>query len=308
MRVTLVLNPDAGDKRHSAKRILKELSNSGYDASLASRGKKGLAKALEDPGDLVVVAGGDGSIKRVAVALVGRGKPIAILPIGTANNIAKSLGIIGSVSELITGWSHAKRRRLTVGTVSAPYGTMRFLESVGVGVFTELIARGHEEIHENPSGLTGHTMDRALLLLQRIVEERPPSRVRLSIDGADASGEYLLVEAMNTTMLGPNIPLAPNADFGDDRLDVITVTEAERAVLAEYLKARLAGGADAPSLTARRGRRVSMRASPEELHVDDDPWEADPSAGKGEPWRDQEGAQVTISVDAAVEVLVAQER
>ena len=198
----------------------------------------------------------------MALALAGRGIPLAILPIGTANNIAKSLGIIGSVDELIASWRSGNRRRLAVGTVATPYGIMRFVESVGVGAFTELVTRGGQEVDENTASLTGHTIDRALLLLQRIVEERVPSSRRVEIDGVDLSGEYLLVEAMNTRLVGPNVPLAPGADYGDDQLDVVTVTQAERRVLTEYLEARLAGGADPPLLTVRRGKRVTMRASP----------------------------------------------
>jgi diacylglycerol kinase (ATP) len=303
MRVTLVHNPGAGDQRHTAKRILKELAAGGYEAELATRGRKGLEKALKTPGDLVVVAGGDGSIQRVAVALAGRRIPLAILPIGTANNIAKSLGITGSVQDLIARWSYDKRRKLALGTMSAPFGTMRFVESVGVGAFTELVVRGHAEVGENTAGLTGHEIDRALMLLQRIVAEREPLPRRLDIDGTDFSGEYLLVEAMNTPLLGPNVPLAPEADFGDDRLDVVTVTNAERRVLAEYLEKRLAGGAAPPTLTVRRGRRVTMRASPRELHVDDAPWESGEDAEEDLSPREQQ-AEVTIAIGAAgVEVL-----
>ena len=174
VRVTLVHNPGAGDEQHSAKRILRELEEAGYDAQLAPA-RKGVEKALADPGDLVVVAGGDGSIKRVALAIAGRGVPMAILPIGTANNIAKSLGALGSFSELIAGWRRAQRRRLAVGTVATRWGSMRFVESVGVGVFTELVTRGRSEVNDSESGLTGHAIDRALLLLQRIVgAERAP--------------------------------------------------------------------------------------------------------------------------------------
>jgi diacylglycerol kinase (ATP) len=306
MRVTLVHNPGAGDQRHSAKRLLKELAAAGYEAEVAAGGKKGLEKALKTPGDLVVVAGGDGSIHKVAIALAGRRIPMAILPIGTANNIAKSLGITGSsVQDLIGRWHYDKRRKLALGTMSAPFGTMRFVESVGVGSFTELVVRGHEEVGENTAGLTGHEIDRALVLLQRIVAEREPLPRRLDIDGTDFSGEYLLVEAMNTPLLGPNVPLAPEADFGDDRLDVVTVTNAERKVLAEYLEKRLAGGAAPPPLTVRRGRRVTMRASPRELHVDDAPWEEYGPAEDDRSRREQQ-AEVSIAIGATgVEVLAA---
>ena len=159
MRVTLVHNPGAGDESHSAKRILKRLTDAGHDANLGSTGKRGISKALEDPGDLVVAAGGDGTIKKVALALAGRGIPLAILPIGTANNIAKSLGIIGSVDELIAGWRSGNRRRLAVGTVAASYGTMRFVESVGVGAFTDLVGKGVEFSHRPKMVSRGDEME-----------------------------------------------------------------------------------------------------------------------------------------------------
>jgi diacylglycerol kinase family enzyme len=303
MRATLVHNPSAGDRRHSPKRILRELAEAGYDARVAPR-EKGFRKAMEDPGDLVVVAGGDGSIKQVAVALVGRTTPIAILPIGTANNIAKSLRIKGSVSELIAGWKHGRRIRLTVGTVSAPFGTMRFVESVGAGVFTELVVRGKDEVEENTGALTGHTLDRAIQLLHRIVVDRRPSPRALVVDGKDLSGEYLLVEVMNTSMVGPNVPLAPDADFQDDQLDVVTVTEKERGLLAEYLDARLHGGAEPPRLTVRQGKRVTMRASARELHVDDAPWHPDQSDDARTARAGQDEGDVNVTLGTGVEVLV----
>jgi diacylglycerol kinase family enzyme len=295
-RVTLVHNPGAGDEQHSAKEILKQLAKAGYDAHLQ--------KALADPGDLVVVAGGDGSIRQVALALAGRGIPMAILPFGTANNIAKSLGTLGSVPELIAGWRRAERRRLMLGTVATRWGSMRFVESVGVGVFTELVTRGGSEVNES-TGLTGHAIDRALLLLRRIVEERAPRFRRLELDGSDLSGEYLLVEVMNMPLVGPNIPLAPGADYGDEQLEVVMVTERERALLAEYVRARLSGGAAPPELTRRRGARVTMYASPGELHVDDEAWRPEQPAGAAVPVPGPDEGEVTITLeDAGVEVLV----
>jgi diacylglycerol kinase (ATP) len=305
VRVTLIHNPGAGDEAHSAKRILKDLADAGYEARAASSKGGKIEKALEDPGDLVVVAGGDGSIKKVAVAIAGRGIPMAILPIGTANNIAKSLGVLGSVRERIAGWRNAERRRLTIGTVATRWGRMRFVESVGVGVFTELVARGEAEVSETASGLTGHKIDRALLLLQRIVEERSPGRRQLEIDGTDRSGEYLLVEVMNVPLVGPNVPLAPDANFSDDQLDVVMVTERDRQALAEYIAGRLAGGAAPPKLTVRRGARVKLRASPGELHVDDAPWGPDLPADSAPPAASLEEGEVTIALEQpAVEVLV----
>ncbi len=304
MRITLVHNPGAGDEQHTPKQLLRELADAGYRADLRSTKKNGVEKVLEDPGELVVVAGGDGSIKKIAIALAGHDIPMAILPIGTANNIAKSLGVLGSVRELIAGWRQAERRRMTIGTVTTRWGRMRFVESVGVGVFSELIARGDSEVDENTAGLTGHVIDRALLLLREVVAERAPRHRRLALDGCDLSGEYLLVEIMNIPLVGPNVPLAPSADFGDDQLELVTVAEGEREALAEYVRGRLSGGSAAPALTVRRGARVTMQASPNELHVDDEAWRPEQApGGRTEPEMDE--GEITIALEqVGVEVLV----
>jgi diacylglycerol kinase family enzyme len=228
---------------------------------------------------------------------------MTILPLGTANNIAKSLGILGSVPELAAGWATAPRRVLRLGSARTAEGTARFVESVGVGVFNELITRGRAEVDESSTGLTGHAIDRALLLLERIAREHAARPRRLTLDGRDLSGEYLLIEAMHMPLIGPNVPLAPSADCYDSLLDVVTVSERERGRLADYARARVTGEAAGLELPIRRGKVVMMEASPEELHVDDDRWE--PEGNGGATQAELREGEVSIAVDAAaVEVLV----
>jgi diacylglycerol kinase (ATP) len=311
VRVTLVHNPAAGDEQHDGDDLLEELASAGYDGRVVAGKKKlekKLEKLLEDPGELVVVAAGDGGVRRVALALAGRGIPMAILPTGTANNIAKSLGVSGTVSELVAGWRRANRRKLRIGTVSAGGGAMRFVESTGIGLFAELVTRGGEEAHENAAGLTGNPIDRALGLLQRIVSEQAPEFRRVVVDGADHSAEYLMVEAMNIPLAGPNVQLAPGADPSDGRLDLVTVSERERTVVEEYLHARLAGEAAPLELPVHRGRRIQLRALPEELHVDDDVWEPDATEA-GTRASEPRPGELTIAVnETGVEVLVSPSR
>jgi diacylglycerol kinase (ATP) len=294
-RATLVYNPGAGDEQHAGAALRRQLAEAGYDASLIS-GKRGLERRLEDPGGLVIVAGGDGSVRRVALALAGRGVPLAILPFGTANNIAKSLGAMGPVDELIAGWEQGERRSLRLGTVRAGDASTRFLESVGVGLFAELVIRGEEEVEENAASLTGHEIDRALLLLDRIQRDQAARFRSLRLDETDLSGEYLLIEAMNIPLVGPNVPLAPEADCGDATIDLVLAGERERDALAAYLRARLGGQAAPLELPCYRGSRLALQAEPEEMHVDDGPW--DPEA-------EATGHEVTLSLDdQVIEVLV----
>jgi diacylglycerol kinase family enzyme len=87
--------------------------------------------ALRHRWDLVIIAGGDGTIAKVARRLRFRRTPIIILPVGTANNIARSLGLltVEPVAHYLTG----SLRELNVGRARDPWGTLAFVESVGVG-------------------------------------------------------------------------------------------------------------------------------------------------------------------------------
>ena len=102
MRVTLIHNPQAGGEDYSRERLLKLIRAAGYEAVYHSS-KEDFGAALKDPGDLVAVAGGDGTVRKVAMQTIEIGVPIAILPMGTANNISKSLGITSPDEELIQG-------------------------------------------------------------------------------------------------------------------------------------------------------------------------------------------------------------
>ena len=81
---------------------------------------EGWEQALQDAGDVVAVAGGDGTVSRVAKRLVGRGIPLAPLPMGTANNISRTLGLAGlPIEEIVRSWENPRRVKLDVGVVEA---------------------------------------------------------------------------------------------------------------------------------------------------------------------------------------------
>ena len=272
MRITLTHNPKSGDEL-PADDLRALLEAEDYEiAYVSTKKRRKLERALQDPGEFVVVAGGDGTVAKVARKLAGRGVPLAILPFGTANNIAKSIGVLGPTRQLIAGWRTATRRPFDVGTVVSPRGGRRFVESVGCGVFAQLVARGQSEVDDNPLEFTGNEIDRALLLLRHILESSSVRRVELELDGDDLSGDYLLVEAMNIRHAGPNVPLAPDAVQGDGLLDVVAVTEDDRTPLLRYIAGRLAGSGEVPALPVRRGRRLVMAYAATAVHVDDDIW------------------------------------
>ena len=84
MRVTLIHNPGAGRQEYDAKALMKLLRRAGHRPRYQSSKDKGWDRALDKRADLVVVAGGDGTVAAVARRMVRRGVPVAVLPAGTA--------------------------------------------------------------------------------------------------------------------------------------------------------------------------------------------------------------------------------
>lgn len=225
---------------------------------------------LQDPGDLLVAAGGDGTVRTTVLAAAEAGCPFAILPFGTANNIAKTLGIVGDVRHAIASWELDAARAFDLGEV---LGVGRFVEAVGGGLFAQLLRRG-SEVEESPT-VMGRETDRALAVLAELVREVPPAAWRVVVDGRDCSGEYLAVEVLNVRFAGPNVPIAPDADPGDGLLDVALVGDAHRAPMARYLEGRLAlASGTMPPPTVVRGRSIELEPpAGVPLRLDDEPLE-----------------------------------
>ncbi|HEX2217399.1 MAG TPA: diacylglycerol kinase family protein [Gemmatimonadales bacterium] len=256
MDVTLLVNTSAGEGDHTRGGLRRLLEAAGHRVALGRRKGKGLRRALENPGDLVVAAGGDGTVGRVMKALAGRAVPLAILPLGTANNIATSLGVRGSPEELVARWPDAGRRRVEVGTVRGPWGETRFIESVGLGLLARMMS---------PSVDHGiQDVEDARARLDRLVRTLPLTRWRLELDGEDLSGDYLLVEAMNVRCAGPNL-CVPRADPADGRLEIVAAGEEDRPALRALGTGAAALGS---VLLPRAGRRLTMWCKRKELHVD----------------------------------------
>ena len=100
-------------------------------------------------------------------------------------------------------------------------------------------------------------------MLSDLLREAQPAEWRIVADGTDLSGEFLGVEILNIRFVGPNVPLAPEADPSDGLLDVVLVTDADRDGILEYLDQRLhlASGVMPPLRTAR-AREVRLGSRP----------------------------------------------
>ena len=276
MKVILIHNPDAGDGAHpSGDQVLRLIREAGYSVDYQSSKEKNWHGVLREPSDVVAVAGGDGAVGKVARRLVGSGTPIAILPMGTANNVASTLGLTErTLKNLILGWETARRVKFDIGVAEGPWGSERFIEGFGVGLFAETMSRiqdeGLEEFprSENPE----ERMISVLNMLKQHLQSYPSRDLTVRLDGQDMSGEYVLLEAMNIRYIGPNLDLVPGANTGDGLLDIVYLSRGEEAKLSRYLSDCIERKGSPANLTVRRCRHVHMKWEGFPVHIDDEAW------------------------------------
>lgn len=277
MRVTLLHNEDAGDDEQPDGKALRDLIRAaGHEVLYQPCSDEHWAAALDHPADIVAVAGGDGTVGRVAKRMIGRDTPVAPLPFGTANNISKTLGLTGlTAEEIVRGWDHARRIAFDAGVAKGPWGSRYFVEGAGVGLFARTMSVADESRTLASLQNAEAKVAYALMMLRERLAKSEPHALRLKLDGTDVSGDYVLFEAMNMEFVGPNLYLAPDVRPADGLLDVVLVTTAERDKLNAVLENWQDGGLAHPRLTRRRASLIELEWDGFEVHFDDEAWPAD---------------------------------
>ncbi len=280
MRICLLYNANAGDGVSSAD-LRALLEEQGHELMHVVENDDDLEQALDESVDLVVAAGGDGTVSRVASAVAGRslpptadpprggdpGLPFAILPLGTANNIAQSFGIGGDLRKEIARWRRARPTKLDLGVVHGSWGESRFIEGVGAGLIPSGIAVMDTE-PKRPAASADEELQRALRRYLEVLAGLKPRPWRLVVDGSTIEDEFLLVEVLNIRSVGPNLKLGRGVNPSDGWLSVVTAEEAHRSALAAYLENRLEGRDQELDLPTRRAKHIDIEGL-HEIHIDD---------------------------------------
>jgi diacylglycerol kinase family enzyme len=273
MEAILLHNPTAGDSAWSRKQLVALVRSAGLDVTYLP-----IDAALDEPkrmarADLVVVAGGDGAVRKAAFAVRELGIPLAPLPIGTANNISRSLGLRGPPEQIVAGWKRKPRRvKFDLGLAHGPWGRRRFIEGVGVGLISRTIAVliDIDEVSVHEWKKAKHKLHRDACVATALAHEIQALPVTLKTDTHDRSEDYILLEILNIRRAGPAVDLALHALPGDGRFDLVSVTEQQRHRLIKALKARLADARRIRGLTTRKTRRVELTPHRDcELRIDD---------------------------------------
>ena len=268
MNVLLVYNRNAGTREFRCKEIVALIEGAGHTVRAIRKQDSDLERHLVLPFDLVVVAGGDGTVTKVARLLIRRPRPFTVLPLGTANNLAHSIGITGPAPALIAQWPAADIASFDAIRVGFADRECVMFESVGIGLFTEAMCLALSKGSEGRKISPKKRFDRDFRLLRRMADTLPSVPCTLDIDGRKFRKNVILLEIMNARQIGSRLVLAPEATTSDGSLDLVLVSEAQRARLRRFLH-RDPSADHPPHLPIRRARRIRISARTPRVHLDD---------------------------------------
>jgi diacylglycerol kinase (ATP) len=262
MKALLFHNPTAGNDENPKDALLSALKLAGYSVTYCSVKDDDFESALKRSADLIVVAGGDGTIAKVIARLPDRSIPVAILPLGTANNIARSMGIAGAPVHLAEVLRLDRSRRLDIGAAEGPWGECHFVEAVGVGP----IARSLEKKKTNGKTNSIDNLRKGREGLQKLLRKADPLDIEVIVDGKTLKDDILAIEVLNVAYTGPALPLAPEADPGDGKFDLVYITSGHRKDMVAWLEAPQ----EAPApVTIIQGRKVKITGEFPHHRIDD---------------------------------------
>lgn len=278
-KAKILHNPGAGEGDITKKDLISLVEEQDFACSYSSTKSDNWEKIEPDELDFLVLAGGDGTVRKIAGELLTRKVlekklPIGLLPLGTANNIAKTLGLNGNAMGIIKSWKDQNLQKFDVGTIDGLSKSKFFLESVGFGVFPKLICemrKKKEEEEEDPA----ERIRAALETLHELILTADVKKCKITIDDQDYSGKFLLVEVMNTRSIGPNLHLAPDADPGDGVFEVVLITEDQRKEFARYVRDKIKGREEPSQFHILSGKNIKILWKGKHVHVDDEYYKLD---------------------------------
>lgn len=233
--VIICLNPNAGARSRISRiqRLQRLLSAERFSSQIITNVQE-MAECAEqlqrqDRLRCVVAAGGDGTASLVVNKTLP-GTPVAIMPLGTENLLAKYLGIRSTVESVFDAIAHGVAAKFDAGRA----GDQIFLLMVTCGFDADVVHR----LHDARDGHIHH-----LTYLKPICEsvrkyQYPEINVSLNGDRGAIKSRWAFVFNLPCYALG--LPIAPNAKGNDGLLDVCTFKQGSMASTCLYLGAVLA--------------------------------------------------------------------
>ncbi len=258
----LIVNANSRSGADAAERIEQSLRDHGVAPERASSdSREGVAEAIvrrAGAHDVVVVAGGDGTLNAAAPGMLQVRKPLGVIPVGTANDLARTLGVPADVEQAARIVAEGRPHAIDLGLVN----DVPFFNVASLGLSVEL---AHELTSELKSrfGRLGYAV-----AAMRALSRMKPFRAHIRTEGRTVRLLTLQVAVGNGVFYGGGNMIEENAAIDDGRLDLYSLEFVRAWRLALMLKALRFGQhgswkeilsmrGDAFEVRTRRPRRIN---------------------------------------------------
>ena len=266
-RALVIANPIAGCGRaaRAAEALLYGLRERGLEAELALTAAAGdarrIAREVEPSVDLVVAVGGDGTLGEVLGGLGDPAVPVAVLPLGTANVLARDFGLPRDAGGLLALIEHGRVVPIDVARVGER--TSFLMTSVG---FDAMVVHALCATRVGPITKLSYLRP----ALRTLAAYREP-RLTVWLDGERLEGTFGFVLASNCIHYAGVLRLAPDRRLDDGQFEVFLLRRAGIANLFAWTVRGLVGKLPGGACTMRRAAHVRVEAEePTPCQIDGD--------------------------------------
>ncbi len=233
MKLSIIANPVAGSGRacRSIQRYVRHWKHPGWEVEILTTQKSNHAgllarELLREPPDLLAICGGDGTINEVATHVPEPPFPIAIIPSGTANVIARELGLPLNPIKALQIALKRSVRRVDLGKLG-PGPRRRFVFVAGIG-FDAYVASNVRPGPKAKLGLAAYAAEAILCLKSYSFPE-------FQVSAAGRTYTATSCIASNAETYGGGLLFSPGADMSDGTLDILVLEGRHRLELAWFL-------------------------------------------------------------------------
>ena len=216
-KLLIVLNPIAGArKKINLEEKIKEWLDSSFEIFFQYWSSPEIditevvkQRLLNESFDMVVAAGGDGTVNRIARALVNSDSTFAILPLGSGNGLARHFKIPMNLEKAAQVICSGKIIKMDTGLLNDE----SFFCTAGIGFDAHI---GHMFAVAGKRGFSTYTK-----IVTKEFKSYKPSSYRISIDGKEIERKAFLITIANANQYGNNVYVSPDADITDGYLNVV---------------------------------------------------------------------------------------
>ncbi|MDP1545927.1 MAG: diacylglycerol kinase family protein [Anaerolineales bacterium] len=262
LRAKLIFNAVSGRSDESPTQladILTEMQNWNilsevYMVHPDSQIESVVRSAIKGGTNLIVVAGGDGTIDSVVGAMIGSSATLGIIPTGTRNNLAFNLGVPSTIAGAVALLREGRRLKVDVGKIQHGRSSRWFLEDATLGLLSD--------IYPFADGIQHGDLTQIGNLLSTVVSSTP-SQLRMILEGRKkVSISAYMVLIANMPYIGPRFQISPDVFWNDNHLDVFVFSDMSKLDLISYAVQSTSGAVEDARIKHYHVKRLTIRSDP----------------------------------------------